>query len=324
MKRSRWLCAFSGAFAMEMSLRNPALYVFCDEAGDPGLTSTASDWFVVSAIVVAAERESELPRWVAAIKKPMKNMQRPDLHFYLLEPHMKRRACRFLSKLPVRCFTMVSNKANMIDHQNLRCEARYAWRLYNEDGTYVTVPRKTWFHNFVLKAMLERVTEWCEEWCQHQYGRALPIDITIGRRGGFSIADFKTTLEIDRRHYNAGTGTLQKYLTWPVVDLNRIQTAPAAEVSGLQLADVVAGAFWNAVEEHKLGSAATLDYALALRRRMARHPKTRDINYFGVTGLPWSLRKANLSDGQRALFEAFGYDGRKLVRPGPRSTRWSN
>lgn len=142
--------------------KNAAYFVYCDEAGDPGLTSkSTTDWFVVSAVVVAAKREQELPRWIAEIKEPMRGQQRSDLHFYLLSDAMKRRASQHVGQLPLRCFTVISHKGNMHGHRNILCEERYAWRLYGDDGTYVTVPRKTWFHNFVLKVLLERVSDWC-------------------------------------------------------------------------------------------------------------------------------------------------------------------
>lgn len=298
----------------------PAYYIFCDEFGDPSLKGRGSEWFIVSATVVAAPREPQLPSWIAKIKEPMNSRDKPELHFRRLPDHMKLRAARFLSKLPVRCFVLASHKANMIGHRNKRVEERYSWREYSDDGeSYVARPRNTYFHNFTLKLLLERATAWCAQRGTRDYGSPQPVEIVIAQRGGFYIGDFKATLEIDRMRFNSRTGTLPGYLTWSVVDLARVRTAPASDYAGLQLADIVAGAFSHAVDESRFGAVNT-KFAEALRPRMAKDRYGR-ASHFGVTGLPWKLWKAGLSPAQQAIFKFYGYRDEMLVRPGPIPTR---
>jgi hypothetical protein len=295
----------------------PAYIAFCDEAGDPGLKEKASEWFIVSAVVVRADRAGvELVRWLERIRRPMRGRQRPDLHFYLLKPWMKERASRFLGKLPVRCFAVISHKQNMIGHRNERVEARYAWRDYAPDGqTWTVKPRTNWFHNWMLKVLLERVTAYCEARSLREYGEPRLVDIKIAERGGFSIGDFKSALEIDRRDWHAGTGTLESYLAWPVVDLKYVQSAPAAQVPGMQLADIVSGSFLHAVDLKRLGECNT-NYATNLTRRMAMNGQdvVRD---FGVMAWPRPLKKVALHPEQLAIFKHFGYADEWLVGPGP-------
>lgn len=319
MKRSRWVLAiFPGAFVMLSSPKSdPAYLVYCDEFGDPGLTGKGSDWFIVSAVVVRAEHNRSLPKWIAHIKRPMRGQQRPDLHFYKLNADMKRRSTRFLSRMPVRCFSLLSHKQNMVGHRNRRCEEAYAWREYDDNGNYRLRPRKTWFHNFALKVLLERVTEYCADRCIRDYGVIRPIRITIGQKGGFDLPDFKSTLYIDRSHAASGRGVLPYNLAWSVVDIEQIETAPAAHMAGLQLADIVCGSFSHAVDETRFGR-CDITYALDLleRRRMALKPGTASCANFGVTGLPWNLSHAKLSNDQKQVFLKAGYIGEKLVRPG--------
>lgn len=66
---------------MTKSLPKPAYHIFCDEFGDQALKKSASEWFLVSAVVVSDEREPTLPDWIARIKRPIKNQQRRELHF---------------------------------------------------------------------------------------------------------------------------------------------------------------------------------------------------------------------------------------------------
>jgi hypothetical protein len=229
---------------------------------------------------------------------------------------MKLWATRFVGKLPLRCFTLISHKTNMIGYRNVRAERAGDLREYRDDATsYETKPRRGLrYPNFVLKVLLERVTEWCCWHSKENYGSPRQASITIAQRGGFYLDPFKSYLEIDRRNSSSRTGMLPGYLSWPVVNLDLISTAPANNVAGLQLADIVSGAFSRAVDEKRFGN-CDRRFAMNLKPRL---PKKYDqIANFGVTGLPWDLWKANLSPNQEMLFRAVGYGDGKLVRPGP-------
>jgi len=204
----------------------------------------------------------------------------------------------------------------MIGYRNVRAERASDLREYGDDGTsFVTKPRrKTRYPNFVLKVLLERATAWCNTRSIREHGEARPVAITIAQRGGFYLDRFKAYLEIDRRNATSRTGTLPGYLSWAVVDIDLVTTAPANNVAGLQLADIVTGAFSRAVDEKRFG-ACDLRFASNLMLRMAR--KSDRIAGFGVTGLPWDLWKANLNAEQEKLFRLVGYGDGRLVRPGP-------
>ena len=185
---------FSGALTMTPP-KNPAAYVvFCDESGDPGLKSKASDWFIVSAVVVRISNERRVPEWIRRIKKPMRGQQKAELHFHLLDPAMRYRASRMLGKLPVRCFTIISHKQNMVGYSNPRVERRHAWRDYAPDGTWTVKPRNSFFHNWLLKVLLERVTRYIGERSRKDHGTPRFARIVIAKRGGFNLGDFKAYL----------------------------------------------------------------------------------------------------------------------------------
>jgi Protein of unknown function (DUF3800) len=319
MKRSRWLSAFSpGAFAMSSPIHAPAYHIFCDEFGDQGLKKTASEFFIVSAVVVASGREPELPRWVAKIKEPQ-TQGGAELHFADLNEQMKLRATRFLGKMPVRCFTLISHKANMIGHRNVRCEISYNPRLnFNDDGSRfeTQIRQKTKYPNFVLKVLLERVTAWCERRIIREFGGPRPVSITIAQRGGFYIDAFKEYIEIDRLNQIAKTGTLPVYLRHSIIEPRLVATAPAANVAGLQLADLVTGAFSRAIDEKRFGK-CDRRFVYNLAPRIARTGNARRIAGYGVTGLPWELWQAKFNPEQERVFRMFGYGDEKLVRPGP-------
>ena len=301
------------------NLIEPAYHIYCDESGDQALRTTASDFFLYSAVVVDTRREPDLPRWVERINQRRRHWHGQPLHFSALDERTKLWGARFIGKLPLRCFVIISNKRNMIGYRNTRAEMAADVRIYRDDGTSFTTlqRRKLWYPHIVLKVLLERATEWCQIRGMRDYGEPRPVSITIAQRGGFYLDKFKLYLtERDRRNYEWGTGRLPGYLAWSVVNPDLITTAPAQNLAGLQLADMVAGSFYRAVDGRGRG-VCDRRFALNLGWRIARKGKWRRIESWGVTGLPWKLWEAHLSPDQEELFRLFGYTDEKLVRPGP-------
>jgi len=301
---------------MSKSPLKPAYHIFCDEYGDQSLKHGASDWFILSALVVAAHRVPELQEWIRRIKRPMKNQQRPGIHFKDLDESMKFRSTRFLGKMPIRGFVILSHKENMRGYRNKRCERAVGW--FDDDDIREIVQARSHrqsYPNFLLKVLLERATEWCERRSMRDYGVRHPVQITIAQRGGFYLDSFKNYLnEKDRANWLRRRGTLPGHLAWRVVDTDLIATAPAAHVPGLQLADTIAGAFSRSVDEDAFGG-CDRRYVQNLLPRMGR--RRQQLASFGVTGLPWNLSRAPLSTEQQRLFGMCGYERRTLVRPGP-------
>jgi hypothetical protein len=251
----------------------------------------------------------------------MRSQRKAELHFHRLDASMRYRASRMLGKLPVRCFAIVSHKTNMVGYSNPRVERRHAWRDYAPDGTWTVKPRSSFFHNWLLKVLLERVTQYVGTRSRREYGRPRTVRMVIAKRGGFNLHAFKAYLYDSRIKSTAGTTLLPGDLDWSVVDLEQISEAPAANVAGLQLADIVAGAFSNAVDYRRFG-ACELRYARNLARRMTLSPHTGRVTDFGVMAWPRPLRRAKLRSDQVEIFRHYGYDEYWLVGPGPRSAGW--
>lgn len=306
----------------------PAYIAYIDEGGDPGLKKTASDWFIPSAAVIRAEDEA-LPReWIAEIKKPMKNQKRSDLHFTKLNPGMRMRACEMLSTFNVRCLTNLSRKANMVDYRNLAAENRPARRQYRDDGTWITLPQNDYFQNWMTKVLVERITWFCAKASLTRYRMRRTVKIVIGTRDGFYIDDFIDYLRLDQENETTGTSTLTFHPNWHIIDWNNISEAPAANVPGLQLADIVCGSFLHAVDKRRYGTCNPA-YAKALTPLfpVGAKPNVPYTNEercdYSVTAWPRPLTKGRrpLSDDQWEIFEHFNFDRTKwLGRPGPTSS----
>lgn len=82
---------------------------YIDEAGDDGLRAVkpldqdgSSEWLILSAVVVAADRERELSDWIAVMMDAVRAHQRQlnVLHFSKLFPTSRRIVCSSIATLP--------------------------------------------------------------------------------------------------------------------------------------------------------------------------------------------------------------------------------
>lgn len=112
---------------MASSPKDFGYIAYIDEAGDPGLKTVrppdkngASEWLVLSAVVMKAERELKVVDWVRDLIDNLDIRQRRDLHYRTLSPTRKRVAGERIAQLPLRGFAICSNKKSMRGHHNPR------------------------------------------------------------------------------------------------------------------------------------------------------------------------------------------------------------
>ncbi len=279
---------------------------YIDESGDDGLVKVsprdpngASEWFVLSALVVRAETQRETV-WVRDALARLKLPQRKDLHFQPLDPERKLKTCMTLADLPVRCFTVVSNKQNMRGHQNVNAAKVYA-------------PARNWFYWWMTRLLLERVTDFCERRSLRDYGEPRLVRLEFSRRGGLFYSHFRGYLMwLQQQSKNDALFLKKGDLKWSVMDpMNQVFAYEHGERAGLQLADVVAGAFFQAVNLNR--GVCDPRYAKALSPRMAVSAAGNAFDY-SVKLMPGNyLFRAQ--GPQREIFD-FYRDEKKWRAPG--------
>jgi hypothetical protein len=280
-----------------------SLVAYIDESGDDGLWRVtpidpvgASEWFILSAVVVAAGTNRETS-WVEKILSDLGLHQRRALHFQALSDAHKLAVCEALAALPVRCFVVMSNKRNMRRHLNQKA-ARVSFPV-----------GRTWFYWWMTRLLLERVTEYCERRTVHEHGQPRLVRIEFARRGGLKYENCQGYFNYLRDQSKTGTVYLkQGEVKWSVVDAaEEIRVFDAAHRPGLQLADVVAGAFFQA-------AAGRPEFAIALRPRMAFNS---DGNFFGysVKLLPSGYMQQASAEVRR-VFEFYMSQKEKRQAPG--------
>src|SRR5271169_2878146 len=123
---------------------------YIDEAGDDGLKikgeteRKASDWMVISAVVVRAANEPNVLGWVKNIVQNLGQHQLTHLYFRTLNEEKRSQVCGEIAKLALRSFTVLSHKHNMIGYRNIRAERAKA-------------NRTAWFYCWMSRLLLEKV-----------------------------------------------------------------------------------------------------------------------------------------------------------------------
>ena len=123
---------------------------YIDESGDFGLRKVspidrrgASEWLVLSAVVIRAEVEAKTIEGLRLLRIAAKNTQGPDLHFRNLSDRQKTIVCAGLAAMDVRVFVVISNKRNMRHHKNNLAAA--------------VSKTRAWFYWWMCRLLLERV-----------------------------------------------------------------------------------------------------------------------------------------------------------------------
>src|SRR5439155_11965453 len=120
------------------------------------------------------------------------------LHFQPLDDSSRNLVCAGISELPVRCFAVISNKANMRRYQNKRAEEASG------------LAGRTWFYWWITRLLLERVTDYCERRSLRDYGEPRVVRLEFSRRKGLRYAHLQAYLVWLRMQSKAGALFLQR------------------------------------------------------------------------------------------------------------------
>jgi hypothetical protein len=270
--------------------------LYIDEAGDDGLKAVrpfdpigGTEWLCIGAVLVRVSNEQRVVEWVKTIRHDIDAKQGPVLHYRNLSPTKKRRVCELLAEQELVCFAVCSNKKNMRQHQNDRAAARGG---------------KQWFYNFCVRLLMERVTELCLKDSNKRYKETRNLKVIFSERGGHSYGQTKAYWELLKRQSIAGTTFLPKrVMRHEVLRYGLVDYVPHNQNAGLQLADVVASAFFQACDV--LENRWNPEPAKLLAPRLYREAGVVADN--GLILQPIPPKRAALTDEQKVIFRHFGY-----------------
>jgi hypothetical protein len=144
----------------------------------------------------------------------------------------------------------------------------------------------------------------------HAFGEPRHVRIIFSKRGGHYYGHTIAYQEILKNQSRSATTYLQKrVIKWQVVDRRLMEALPHSSNSGLQLADVVASSFYQAVDILPPTDWNPMNAKLLKPRIATECGLYHD---YGVAFQPSPPSKANLLSKQKEIFLFYGYDGREF------------
>ena len=276
----------------------PARYIaYIDEAGDDGLervgsasSAGASEWWVISAVVIKAEREGEILGWGKEIVAALQQPQIQTLHFRKLSDEKKRILCKLISSKSLRLFVFMSHKKNMQGYRNVHAEA-------------AKVNRTAWFYAWTSKILMESVTDFCGRKSRSQYREAQTIRMEFSDRGGVNIEDIRAYYKYIKDQALLGLSYNKDFpLDWSTIEPKEMFISPNSMRIGLQLSDAVASSFYASVSVTN-GRMVTPDYATLLCPRIGQDRFGKKYMY-GIKVMPRHV-PTTLPAHQRQIFDFY-------------------
>jgi hypothetical protein len=255
-------------------------YCFIDESGDEGFKfgKGSSEWFVVSAFIVRAEHYLLAVENLDRIKKELSWDSKRPLHWKKLHHIEKKYFFENTDDLKISLVTVAIHKPSLIEKEVF--SSRY--RLYF----------------YACRYLLERVSWLARDGKKLTNGKVLFI---FSNRGGMSYEELRGYFNTLKQQSKADDVRIE----WSFIDDDLIKTFPPARLSGLQYADAVAGAAFNALEG-LLQKETKFEYLILSKSKMYRHkgtvwgyglkivPKEKQLHYENESINHWL--KANFSD----------------------------
>lgn len=292
-----------------MNTRPYDYIAYVDEAGESGLQSVrpfdpkgSSEWLVMSGVVISADRESEVVPWVKDAMQRSRTQQKV-LHFSAIRhDRAKAEICRAMADLPARYFVVASNKKNMVGHSNPLAEAQSLIRY----GRPKAWRNDSWFYYWISRILLEKMSAYALSRSMKDYGEARTMRIEFSENQGLSYDELGYYYDLLKQNDILNTQTANyDHISWEVIKRDQLGAFRHEKRAGLQLADAVASAFFQACDNQQSGP-CNPQFARLLRPRMAIKKGKRRPAGFGVKLMP-HVDDAKLTPDQLMIFREYGY-----------------
>ncbi len=217
-------------------------FLYIDEAGDEGFgklisnpTSAQSNWLMIGGIVVSQANDRLLPQWRDQIMSTFPHKRRRDLHFQKIKHEQKVATCRMLSEQRFGACVVCSDKITIHDLPL---------------KTFSAYKQKGHLYNYLVRFLLERVTEACAIRSAAN-GNRCKLNVTFSKRAGTDYQVMRDYLFLMRD----GKEVFQpvRSVDWSVLNPEDVKVEDHSKRAGLQLADVVTSATYCALEPNVYG-----------------------------------------------------------------------
>jgi hypothetical protein len=221
---------------------------FIDESGDEGFKfgKGSSEWFIISGLVIRKKELIVLETVLADIKQKLHWAEEKHLHWNKLHHLERNLLCENILTLPFQSVSVAIHKPSIIEPENF--SERY--------GLYYYTCRHLLEHLSWLVKDMQRIQP-------EENHKLLTI---FSNRAGMSYDELRNYLNILQ------TKTNLEYIRidWNFLDKNLVKAYRPNQLAGLQFADAVAGATYNALETINQKEQKK-DYLLNIKPKLYAH-----------------------------------------------------
>jgi len=241
---------------------------YIDESGDEGFKfrssineQASSDWFVLSAFITRKSTDLETVKVIDKVRSEFKRHPKKHIHWKDLKHPEKVHYAQIISSLQARIISVCVHKPSLLEPEKF--QERY--RLYF----------------YAVRYLLERVS-WLarDRHNPEKWGGDGTIELLFSNRQGMSYKEMKEYLDRLKTQKKSGRDIQIDFNSLPIDSINA-QTP--GKSMGLQLADAVAGASFNAIERDKYGNTEPR-YLEILKKLLYRH--NGQANGYGLKIMP--------------------------------------
>ncbi|MFQ6036384.1 MAG: DUF3800 domain-containing protein [Sedimentisphaerales bacterium] len=212
---------------------------YVDESGDEGFQfrkssnkEASSDWFVLAAFVTRKKTDTEMVKVVDQVRQEFQLHPRKHIHWKKLKHRQKVRYAQRIAALQARLIAVCVHKPSLLEPETF--QDRY--RLYF----------------YAVRYLIERVSWLARD--RHnpsKWGGNGTVQLIFSNRQGMSYNEMKDYLRLLEKQKRMGKDIRIEFNKIPI---DTLKTQTPGRSMGLQLADAVAGAFFNAIEQDKFGN----------------------------------------------------------------------
>lgn len=212
---------------------------YIDESGDEGFKFRedlkqigTSDWLVLSAFVTRAKYDIETVTVIDDVRREFGIVPKKHVHWKDLKHPQKIRYAQMIGEKRGRCISICVHKRSLLEPEKFRLNHR--------------------LYFYAVRYLLERLT-WLTRDYDHQakFGGDGSIEIQFSNRGGMSYTKLKGYIDLLRSRKEKG---FDVNIEFDRFSLDAFTVKTPGKSMGLQLADAIAGATFNAIERDIYGN----------------------------------------------------------------------
>lgn len=210
---------------------------YIDESGDEGFKfrtggkKGSSDWFVLSAYITRQVYDLETVKVLDQVRAELGIKPKSHVHWIGLKHQQRVRYVQLIAQKRARFISVCVHKPSLLEPEKFQ----ERFRLYF----------------YAVRYLMERLTWLARDFHSAQHGGDGKAKIIFSHRRQLSYTDLRDYL---RRLETMKADGLEIRIEFDCIDIDRIEAHSPGKIMGLQLADAVAGATFNALEKDAFGN----------------------------------------------------------------------